>query len=64
MSFISVGLPHQGDGLRMAMEAGAATEGLGTLLLRGPYFRGSTQVLTVATEPVTVWVNKKRRTFY
>ena len=58
-----VGLPHQGDGLRMAIEAGAATEGLGTLLLRGPYFRGSTQVLTVATEPVTVWVNRRGERF-
>ena len=35
-----VGLPHQGDGLQMAIDAGAATEGLGTLLLRGPYFQG------------------------
>jgi fumarate reductase flavoprotein subunit len=58
-----VGLPHQGDGLRMAMDAGAATEGLGTLLLRGPYFRGSNQVLTVATEPMTVWVNKRGERF-
>jgi fumarate reductase flavoprotein subunit len=58
-----VGLPHQGDGLRMAMDAGAATEGLGTLLLRGPYFKGSTQVLTVATEPKTVWVNKQGERF-
>ena len=58
-----VGLPHQGDGLRMAMEAGAATEGLGTLLLRGPYFRGSNQVLTVATEPVTVWISKRGERF-
>ncbi|HEX2964826.1 MAG TPA: FAD-dependent oxidoreductase [Syntrophorhabdaceae bacterium] len=58
-----VGLPHQGDGLRMAIQAGAATEGLGTLLLRGPYFRGSTQVLTVATEPLTIWVNKSGERF-
>jgi fumarate reductase flavoprotein subunit len=58
-----VGLPHQGDGLRMAIETGAATEGLGTLLLRGPYFRGSNQVLTVATEPVTVWVNRNGERF-
>jgi fumarate reductase flavoprotein subunit len=54
-----VGLPHMGDGLQMAIEAGAATEGLGTLLLRGPYFRGSSEVLTVATEPNTVWVNRR-----
>ena len=52
-----VGLPHMGDGLLMAIEAGAATEGLGTLLLRGPYFRGSSEIVTIATEPNTVWVN-------
>ena len=30
------GLPHTGDGLIMATEIGAATEGLGTLLGAGP----------------------------
>jgi fumarate reductase flavoprotein subunit len=54
-----VGLPHMGDGLLMAIEAGAATEGLGTLLLRGPYFRGSSEIVTIATEPNTVWVNRR-----
>jgi len=55
----AVGLPLAGDGLTMAMEAGAATEGLGTLLLRGPYFIGAVDVVTVAMEPNTIWVNKK-----
>jgi fumarate reductase flavoprotein subunit len=58
-----VGLPHMGDGLLMATEAGAATEGLGTLLLRGPYFRGPLEVVTAAMEPNTVWVNKRGERF-
>lgn len=55
----AIGLPLNGDGLTMAMEIGAATEGLGTLLLRGPYFPGSMDVVHVAMEPNTIWVNKK-----
>ena len=56
---ISVGLPHMGDGVLMAAEIGAAPEGLGMLHLRGPYFRGPKDIVTVAMEPNTVWVNKK-----
>jgi fumarate reductase flavoprotein subunit len=59
----AVGLPHTGDGLFMAMELGAATEGLGTLLLRGPYFKSPLDVVTVAMEPNTVWVNRKGERF-
>ena len=59
----AIGLPHMGDGLLMAMEIGAATEGLGTLLLRGPYFRGSMDVIHVAMEPNTIWVNKMGERF-
>lgn len=55
----SIGLPLKGDGLLMAMEIGAATEGLGTLLLRGPYFPGAIDIVHVAMEPNTIWVNKK-----
>lgn len=55
----AVGLPLMGDGLLMAMEAGAATDGLGTLLLRGPYFRGPIDVVTAAMEPNTIWVNAR-----
>jgi len=60
---IPIGLPHMGDGLLMAMEIGAATEGLGTLLLRGPHFRGSMDVVHVAMEPNTIWVNKRGERF-
>jgi fumarate reductase flavoprotein subunit len=55
----SIGLPLKGDGLLMAMKIGAATEGLGTLLLRGPFFPGAMDVVHVAMEPNTIWVNKK-----
>ncbi len=47
----------------MAMGAGASTEGLGYLQLRGPYFRGSLEVVTVAMEPQTVWINKRGERF-
>jgi fumarate reductase flavoprotein subunit len=59
----SVGLPLMGDGLLMATEIGAATEGLGILQLRGPYFRGSLMVVTAAMEPITIWVNQKGERF-
>jgi len=53
------GSPNMGDGLLMAMEIGAATEGLGILQLRGPRFAGSSYISVVIEEPETVWVNKK-----
>jgi fumarate reductase flavoprotein subunit len=59
----AIGLPHMGDGLLMAIEIGAATEGLGTLLLRGPYFPGSMDVIHVAMEPNTIWVNNRGERF-
>ena len=59
----SDGLPHMGDGLLMATEMGAATEGFGILHLRGPYFRGSLDVVVAAMEPNTIWVNKKGERF-
>jgi len=59
----SVGMPHMGDGLLMATAVGAATDGLGILQLRGPYFRGSLEIVTVAMEPQTIWVNKRGERF-
>lgn len=53
------GIPLMGDGLIMAAEIGANTEGLGTLLYHGPYFLGSVPVRAVAKEPYTIWVNKR-----
>jgi fumarate reductase flavoprotein subunit len=57
------GVPNMGDGINMAMEIGAATEGLGVLLLVGPFFPGSLQVMVVGVESNTVWVNKRGERF-
>jgi fumarate reductase flavoprotein subunit len=57
------GLPHTGDGLAMATEVGAATEGLGVLQLRGPFFQGSRTVGVAAIEPNVIWVNKNGERF-
>lgn len=57
------GKPCRGDGLRMALKVGAATEGLGTLLTMGPLFEGSNYVHIVAMENNTIWVNQKGERF-
>ena len=51
-------LPHMGDGFRLATEAGAATEGLGLLLLSGPRVPGSFLLSAIAAEPSPMMVNK------
>ncbi len=71
------GLPHTGDGLLMAWEIGAATEGLGLLLLGGPGPEPKAPMMKIGSppdimhspltglilEPNTVWVNKKGERF-
>jgi fumarate reductase flavoprotein subunit len=57
------GLPHMGDGLVMAMDVGAATEGLGLLHLGGPRTLGPIHLTAVAQEYNTIWVNKKGERF-
>lgn len=61
------GLPHMGDGLKMATEIGAATEGLGILHSAGPFvggsLKGSVNVSALAAEPQTLWVNKRGERF-
>ncbi len=57
------GIPHMGDGLLLATEIGAATEGLGVLQLVGPHFPGSWAIDTAASEPNTMWVNKNGERF-
>jgi fumarate reductase flavoprotein subunit len=53
-----------GDGLLMAMEAGAANAGLGAIMQFGPRFDGvNTHVAAVAQEPDTVWVNIRGERF-
>jgi fumarate reductase flavoprotein subunit len=58
-----IGLPHMGDGLLMATEIGADTEGLGTLQLVGPGFLDSIVLSYLAIEPNTIWINKKGERF-
>jgi fumarate reductase flavoprotein subunit len=74
-NFASAGLPYNGDGIALATQIGAATEGLGALALCGPNPERKTLSLTiggrihelslmvVAQEPYTVWVNKKGKRF-
>ncbi|MGD9158545.1 MAG: FAD-binding protein [Desulfobacteraceae bacterium] len=57
------GKPYQGDGLRMAIEAGAAKEGLGAVIAMGPLFEGSNYVHVAAMECNTVWLNKNGERF-
>jgi flavocytochrome c len=57
------GLPLMGDGLNMAIEAGAAMEGLGTLLAMGPFFEGSKYVHCTAIESYSVWLNSNGERF-
>jgi fumarate reductase flavoprotein subunit len=71
------GVLHTGDGLLMAMEIGAATEGLGLLLLSGPQVPQSVALkvgiestdgvpeplMAIALEPNAVWVNKNGERF-
>ncbi|MBN2058772.1 MAG: FAD-dependent oxidoreductase [Deltaproteobacteria bacterium] len=60
---LPIGLPHMGDGLQMARGAGSATEGLGILHLRGPYFDGAMEVVVAAMQPDTVWLNRRGERF-
>jgi NADPH-dependent glutamate synthase beta subunit-like oxidoreductase len=76
-SMFCIGLPNMGDGIRMGIDAGAATEGLGMLQIEGPCsprpFRlmidagNSSKVpimLTqVAVEPYTIWANSNGARF-
>ncbi len=71
-NLICVGLPHMGDGIIMAWEAGAASEGLGNMVGAGPGLarkrRGTgaawdLKMTAVADEPNMVWVNKKGQRF-
>ena len=51
-------VPNMGDGLLMCTEIGAATEGLGLLLLGGPRIPGSLLLTAVVAEPTPVMVNR------
>jgi fumarate reductase flavoprotein subunit len=53
------GVPMMGDGILMARKAGAASEGLGTLLSMGPFYTGTLQGGIVSVEANTIWVNSR-----
>jgi predicted oxidoreductase/NAD-dependent dihydropyrimidine dehydrogenase PreA subunit len=58
------GLPYMGDGIMMAKEAGAATEGLGILQTAAPFVpKGYRRVAKLISEPNIVWVNKNGERF-
>lgn len=59
-----VGFPNMGDGLLMAMEMGAATEGLGILHLGPKQSPGvSHQIWVLSLQASTVWVNQRGERF-
>ncbi len=61
---INSGLPHLvGEGLVMAEEVGATTEGLGTLVLHTHIYPGPSDVNGMAQEPATLWVNTRGERF-
>jgi fumarate reductase flavoprotein subunit len=63
-TFHVMGLPHMGDGLRMALESGAATEDLGVMHTGGPCFPAFGNLSGVSREPNTLWVNKRGERFF
>lgn len=59
-----MGVPNMGDGLMMAMKAGAATEGLGMLHTEAKTTPGNVrQMLVLGMQPDTLWVNKRGERF-
>lgn len=71
------GVPHQGEGILMALDIGAATEGLGMLMAAAPFGVGARRVINLGSgadvvplqlvfisgEPSVIWVNQKGRRF-
>ncbi len=59
----NAGLPHNGDGIRMAFDLGAGSEALGHVLLAAPRFFGSRCLAGLVHEPGVVLVNKRGQRF-
>jgi fumarate reductase flavoprotein subunit len=70
------GQPNKGEGIFKALEIGAAEEGLGTLMIGGPFGVGPRvitlgkapdvvhlQMIFVTGEPSAVWINKQGQRF-
>jgi fumarate reductase flavoprotein subunit len=62
-NIVFLGQPNTGDGFLMANEIGAASEGLGHLLLHPHIYRGSVRIDALVQEPAFVWINKKGKRF-
>ena len=52
------GIAHNGDGLQMATDIGAASEGLAVLEINGPAIPGAMALTVLAHQPHTLWVNR------
>ncbi len=64
------GLPHMGEGIQIAWEAGAASGELGNIIGGGPCLSGmrgwagaSMYLTAIAEEPNTLWINKRGERF-
>jgi fumarate reductase flavoprotein subunit len=57
------GLPHQGDGLTMAVAIGAATDGLIVTEMAGPVCPWLNLELEVTLNPNAIWVNRRGERF-
>jgi len=62
-NMVNCGLPHMGDGLLMALDVGAATEGLGILQLNGPQVPNSVVLTFIVKNPDNILVNRKGERF-
>jgi len=60
---IYAGVPNKGDGLLMAIELGAATEGLGNLLLHPHFYKGSRYIQSFSGGGMRVLLNKNGERF-
>ncbi len=57
------GIKLMGDGLPLAMEVGAATEGLGNLMLHPHVYPGPKKFYLIVRDPRGLWVSKKGERF-
>jgi fumarate reductase flavoprotein subunit len=58
-----VGEMHNGDGIRMAFDIGAASDGLGILLMNGPNFVAGNHGWMMAMRPSAIRVNREGERF-
>lgn len=58
-----LGLPHEGDGIRLALDAGSDTEGLGNIQYEAPSAKGSLFLNVCIREPLAMIVNQRGERF-